>query len=145
LIRKKFEEETTSKESIQVNPRPTRSLIFKEKVNGKLTPTPSSVNFRKQPANAYLQTQLIDSYGLGNMSRLEGTKSGSKGKRKYDIIDEIESEKTANFSPKKIPKIEKIVENELPVKKLGQVSTLALGKRSTMEGDTRKCPILKPK
>ena len=93
----------------------------------------------------YLQTQLIDSYGLGNMSRLEGMKIDSKGKRKYDIIDEIESEKTANFSPKKIPKIEKKIENDISVKKLGQVSTLALGKRTTMEGDTRKCPILKRK
>ena len=41
------------------------------------------------------------------MSRLEGTKMISNGKRKYEKIQETENEKTAIFSPKKIPKIEK--------------------------------------
>ena len=72
-------------------------------VSGKLTLTPSSVNSEKQPENKSSKKQLFDSYELGNMSRIEGTKVNSNGKRKYDKI----KDKTAHFSPKKMPKTEK--------------------------------------
>ena len=87
LIRKKFEEGQSSEQNSPVSLKTTnRSLIFKEKVSGKLTLTPSSVNSEKQPENKSSKKQLFDSYELSNMSRIEGTKVNSNGKRKYDKI-----------------------------------------------------------
>ena len=84
LIRKKFEEGQNLEQNSPVSLKATnRSLIFKEKVSGKLTLTPSSVNSEKQPENKSSKKQLFDSYELGNMSRIEGTKVNSNGKRKY--------------------------------------------------------------